>query len=203
MAQLDFYGTQEDIIELIDFMFLKSPMRLFEAYSKKDSEIREFFSGQDILESTHIKDNHGCIFVRGWWESVATKPSVKRIDLNPDVGKFRYTLEGVGTFQILQGDIKNTSKNSMKLSSFSHWNEAGAKERANCSDEEILDVNWKEFRRLSGIVHRHVRNKMNAAKLKNTPILSGAFSFLKQGGKLWGPSQKHSIDSNEIQIKNS
>ena len=142
MAQLDFYANSSDIIHVIDYMFELSPMRLFEAYSRVDHEIREFKSGKDVLESSHIEDNHGGIFVRGWWDSVTSSPYVKRFDLNPTVGRFRESLEGVGTFQLLQGRSHDLADNALNLSCFTHWNEKGAFQRANCSDSDISEVNW-------------------------------------------------------------
>jgi hypothetical protein len=203
MAQLDFYGTKEDIVELLDFMFDISKMKLFEARSIIDGEIREFVSGKDLLDSDHIEDNHGRISVVGWWTSVTDKPFIKKRKLNPNVGNFRYTAEGVGTFRIHQGELMDLAENSMNRSTLIHWNEAGAKERAYDLEDEVEEINWKEFRRLSGIVHRHVRNKMYIAQLNKAPILSGAFKHLIKGGNIWGLPRIYNIDSCEIVVKNS
>lgn len=186
MAQLDFYANSSDILEVIDYMFELSPMKLFEAYSRIDYEIREFKSSKDILASSHMEDNHGGIFVRGWWEHVTSNPFVKTFDLNPSIGKHRQSLEGVGTFQLLQGRPQDLADNALNLSHFSHWNEKGAFQRASYSDEDVDEVNWAEFKSLSGKLHRHVRNKMFKAKLFKRPILQGAYSDLQNGDKLFG-----------------
>lgn len=178
MAQLDFYANSSDILQLIDYMFELSPMRLFEAYSRHDCEIREFKSSKDIVKCSHIDDNHGCIFVRGWWGSVTSTPCASKFALNPAIGNFRYSLEGVGTFQLLQGKPHTLADNASSLSRFTHWNEKGALQRANYSEGYIMDVNWQEFKSLSGKVQRHVRNKMACAKLFNRPILAGAYTEL-------------------------
>ncbi|MDP5215325.1 hypothetical protein ORJ66_19935 [Pseudoalteromonas tunicata] len=199
MAQLDFYANSSDIIHVIDYMFELSPMRLFEAYSRVDHEIREFKSGKDVLESSHIEDNHGGIFVRGWWDSVTSSPYVKRFDLNPTVGRFRESLEGVGTFQLLQGRPHDLADNALNLSCFTHWNEKGAFQRANCSDSEISEVNWAELKCLSGKLHRQIINTFSKAKLFKRPILEGAYSDLKNGGKLFGQPGVYLIGSEEIE----
>jgi hypothetical protein len=165
VAQLDFYANSSDVLEVIDCMFELSPMKLFEAYSRIDHEIREFKSSKDILASSHIEDNHGGIFVRGWWESVTSNPFVKTVDLNPSIGKYRQSLEGVGTFQLLQGRLHDLVDNALNLSRFTHWNEKDALQRANYSDNDVLEVNWAEFKSLSGKLHRHLRNQMFKAKL--------------------------------------
>lgn len=180
-------------------MFELSPLKLFEAYSRVDYEIREFKSSKDILASSHIEDNHGGIFVRGWWESVTSNPFVRTINLNPNIGKYRQTLEGVGTFQLLQGRPHNLADNALNPSCFSHWNEKGAFQRASYSDKDVDEVNWAEFKRLSGKLHRHLRDKMFQAKLFKRPILQGACSDLKNGGKLFGQPGVYSWGAVEIE----
>jgi hypothetical protein len=199
VAQLDFYANSSDVLEVIDYMFELSPMKLFEAYSRIDYGIREFKSSKDILASSHIEDNHGGIFVRGWWESVTSNPFVKTVDLNPSIGKYRQSLEGVGTFQLLQGRPHDLVDNALNLSRFTHWNEKGALQRANYSDNDVLEVNWAEFKSLSGKLHRHLRNQMFKAKLFKRPILKGAYSDLQNGSKLFGQPEIYSWDSAEIE----
>lgn len=199
MAQLDFYANSSDVLEVIDYMFELSPMKLFEAYSRIDHEIREFKSSKDILASSHIEDNHGGIFVRGWWETVTSNPFVKTVDLNPSIGKYRQSLEGVGIFQLLQGRPHDLADNALNLSRFTHWNEKGALQRANYSDNDVLEVNWAEFKSLSGKLHRHLRNQMFQAKLFKRPILKGAYSDLQNGSKLFGQPEIYSWDSVEIE----
>jgi len=199
VAQLDFYANSSDVLEVIDYMFELSPMKLFEAYSRIDHEIREFKSSKDILASSHIDDNHGGIFVRGWWESVTSNPFVKTFDLNSNIGKYRQSLEGVGTFQLLQGRPHDLADNALNLSSFIHWNEKGAHQRANYSDSDVLEVNWAEFKSLSSKLHRQLRNKMVQAKLFKRPILKGAYSDLENGGRLFGQPGVYSLGCVEIE----
>ncbi len=65
MAQLDFYANSSDIITVIDYMFELAPMKLYEAYSRKDHEIREFSSTKDLLQSSHIEDNQAEFLFEG------------------------------------------------------------------------------------------------------------------------------------------
>lgn len=186
MAQLEFYATAEDMADVIDFMFSLAEMRLFEAYSAIDKPIREFKNGRELLSSGHLEDNHGAVFVRGWWNSVTNQPFVREFKLNPSVGTSRFELCGVATFQLLMGRFQSDGPRALERSTFSHWNEAGARQRANYSDADVDAVDWKEFRRLSGIVHRRVRGPMRRAILNRTPILKGAFVLLESGSPFWG-----------------
>ena len=199
MAQLDFYANSSDMLDVIDYMFELAPMKLFEAYSLKDHEIREFKSSADILNCSHIEDNHGGIFVRGWWEAVTSKPFVKTFELNPNIGKYRQSLEGLGIFQLMQGRPHDLADSALNISTFTHWNEKGANHGSSFSEYDVAEVNWGIFKTLSGKPHRQIRNKMLKAKLCKRPILKGAYSDLEVGGKLFGQPGIYSSGSVEIE----
>lgn len=199
MAQLDFYANRQDMFDIIDHMFDLSPMRLFEANSRVDQEIVEFKSSRELSNYLKLQENHYGVFVRGYWESVTVKPKSRRINLNPSIGNFKYDFNGAGVFQLLQGRPHDLAENSLNLSCFSHWNEKGALQRANYADDDIMGVNWAEFKKLSGKLHRHLRNKMFKAKLFKLPILNGAYSDLENGGKLFGQPGVYSLGSVEIE----
>ncbi len=200
MAQLDFYATTDDVLQLIDFMFSIAPLELYEAYSKKDSDIRRFSTAAEIVKSGHIQENHGGIFVRGAWGTVTRVLKIRRFKLNPDVGLFRHEVTGVGTFQLIQGRPHDLAQGSLDRSIFSHWNEAGARQRAAFAQHELDEVNWTEFRRLSGKVHREVRNSFAVARIPTGHIMTGAYEFLKGGGKLFGYPTLVSITSPELAL---
>lgn len=186
MAQLDFYATAEDMVDVIDLMFSLAEMRLYEAYSAVDKPIREFKNGREILSSGHLDDNHGAVFVRGWWCSVTSQPFVREFRLNPGLGTSRFELCGVAAFQLLMGRFQSDSSKALQRSTFTHWNEAGARQRSSYSDADVDAVDWKEFHRLSSIVHRRVRGPMSRASLHRVPILKGAFGLLESGSQFWG-----------------
>jgi len=199
VAQLDFYANRQDMFDVIDYMFDLSPMRLFEATSKVDQEIMEFKSSKELSDYHKRQGKHYPVFVRGYWESVTEQPESRRIKLNPAIGNFRYDFNGAGVFQLLQGRPHDLAENSLNLSCFSHWNEKGALQRARYSDNDIMRVNWAEFKSLSGKLHRHIRNNMFRAKLFKRPILNGAYSDLEKGGKLFGQPDVYSLSSVEIE----
>jgi hypothetical protein len=83
----------------------------------------------------------------------------------------------------------------MDRSVFSHWNEAGARQRAVTTIEELNEVKWKTLRTLSGKVHRHVRDKMSVARLNYAYVLPGALTYLENGGTFFGYPEIVSISS--------
>jgi hypothetical protein len=186
MAQLNFYATTEDVVAVIDFMFSLGTLELYEAYSRKDAEIRKFSSAAEIVGSGHIEENHGGVFVRGAWASVTRGLKVRRFSLNPSVGSFRHEVVGVGVFQLIQGRPHDLAQESLDRSIFSHWNEAGARQRSAFDRVELDEVNWAELRRLSGKVHRQVRDSLSVARVPTGHVMPGAYRWVQEGGKLFG-----------------
>ncbi len=144
-----------------------------------------YTNSADILASSHIEDNHGELFVRGWWKSVTSTPFVKTFKLDPNVGKYYQSLEAMETFQFIQGRPHDLVENALNLRRFTHWNEKGVRQGAHFAESDINKVNWDGFKSLSDNIHRHLRNRMFHARLFKRPILKGAYSDLKTGGKLF------------------
>ena len=200
MAQLDFYATEYDFRSILEFVFEETDIRVFDAYSRIDKEIREFRDLNQLLESDHLVKNHGRFFLRGWSSSVVKEQRVKRIRLEPSTGKFRYSVEGPAVIQFLQGSIREDLDNALYWSTISHWNEAGAYQRAACSDSELDSVDWKMLRRISGRIQRHVRSKLAVAKVDSRPVLENAHDFLRSGRKLWFGPEAIGIDSARLKV---
>jgi len=198
VAQLNFYATTDDLLGIIDFMFSVGDLELYEAYSAKDADIRQFTSADEVVKSNHIQGNHGGIFVRGAWRTVTGALRIRRFPLNPDVGQFRHEVTGVGTFQLIQGRPMHLAEGSLDRSMFSHWNEAGARRRATFAKSELDEVNWAEFARLSRKVHREVRVSLAVARIPSGHIMQGAFELLRAGGQLFGYPSRVSIASPEL-----
>ena len=192
MAQLDFFGLDEDFYSLMQFVFAETDMIVYEAYSRIDRDIRQIKSVEE-LRAMADERMAGGFLLRGWFPDVTDTPTFNTFKLNPDVGTHRTSLEGAAVVQFSQGVI---DLGHLKFSSFSHWNEAGAIQRDVPGSEK---VNWAAMRRHSGRIHRHTRNKLAIAKAATAPVLPHAYAALGEGLSLWyGKEYKQdSLELNE------
>jgi len=191
MAQLDFFGLDEDLYNLMDFVFSETDLIVYEAYSRIDQEIRRIASVADLRAIAHERKN-GCFLLRAWSPVVTNSPIFKTYRLVPEIGGHRTTLEGAGIMQFQQGRIESQK---LHFSCFSHWNEAGARQR---SIDPVDDIDWSAMRLISGRIHRHVRNKLAVAKLYSASVLPHAHDAIGPDLSLWYNAVSHGRDSQFI-----
>ena len=190
MAQLDFFGLDEDFYSLMEFVFAETDMIVYEAYSRIDRDIRQIKSVEE-LRGMADERMAGGFLLRGWFPDVTDRPTFNTFKLDPRVGTHRTSLEGAGVVQFLQGVI---DLGHLKFSSFSHWNEAGAIQRDVPGYEK---VNWAAMRRHSGRIHRHTHNKLAVAKAATASVLPHAYAALREGLSLWY-GKEYTQDSLEL-----
>ncbi len=199
MAQLNFYAVCSDIELVLDFIFEHTDCRVFEAYSRPARQLREFSSLADIWESDVLAVNHGRYFLRMVPEGVGTKPIINTFTLKK-TGEKRSEINAPAMFQINQGGPGGFNSQAIVTSTFSHWNEAGAKQRSIYASSLLRKTDWKHMRRVSGRIHRHIKNKLAVAKVGFQPVLPGAFEQLGESLFLADGPKSLSKDSPELEI---
>lgn len=188
MAQLDFFGLDEDFYTLMQFVFSETDLIVYEAYSRIDHDIRKISSVDDLRSIAHER-NHDSFLLRAWSPTVTNSPIFRTFKLRSDIGGHRTVLEGSGLMQFNQGHIEN---GHLHFSSFSHWNEAGALQRSALPTE---DIDWPAMRLISGRIHRHVRNRLAVAKLYSASVLPGAYEALGPSLSIWYGGKEFRQDS--------
>jgi hypothetical protein len=178
MAQLDFIAIDQDFYDVMEFVFSETDLIVYEAYSRIDHEIRRFTSVAE-LAATAGDRKAGCFLLRAWSPAVTEAPIFETFKLIPEVGTHRTSLGGAGVMQFQQGHIE---RGHLHFSTFSHWNEAGAIGRGIPGAEE---VDWAVMRRLSGRVHRHLRNKLAVAAIRSASVLAHAYAALGPDLSIW------------------
>jgi hypothetical protein len=191
MAQLDFFGLDEDFYNLMQFVFSDTDLIVYEAYSRINHDIRRLSSADDLRSIAHERIG-GCFLLRAWSPTVTNSPIFNTFKLRSEIGSHRTSLEGSGLMQFKQGSIET---GHLHFSSFSHWNEAGALQRSTLPTE---DVDWRAMRLISGRIHRHVRNKLAVAKLYSASILPCAYTALGPSLSIWYAGEEHQRDSEFI-----
>jgi hypothetical protein len=198
MASIDFYALKEDIRGLVHAIFEESDIRMFESYSRYDSELREFRSFDELSAAFSLgSDAHGnghAVTLQLWSPSIMPSVEFERITLKMAGHSFRYRISGVGLIQLYFG---GEHEGIITDSHYGHWSEAGARQRAT---GDVDAVDWSALSRLSGRIQRHIRSKMAVAKVRGRPILPAAFAALQSGLGLRYSSLQFHADSPDIQL---
>jgi hypothetical protein len=178
MAQVDFFASDDDFINLVNWLLAETDFKIYEAYSRIDHSIRQITTTEDMMDLANERNNSSFL-IRFWSPSVTNDPVFKDIKLNPSIGNFRTSLEGAGIIQLEHGRVEN---GRIFNSTLSHWNEAGAK--AKCIYPSDV-VDWKRLRLLSGQLSRQIKNKLAQTKVGSAPVLKGVIDQLNSGLSLW------------------
>lgn len=178
MAQVDFFASDKDFIDLVGWLLIQTDFEIYEAYSRIDHDIRKITTVEDMHDLANERKNSSFL-MRFWSPSVTNSPVFKEIKLNPNIGSFRTSLEGAGIIQLEHGRVEN---GRIYNSTLSHWNEAGA--RAKCIYPSDV-VDWKKMRLLSGKLSRQIKNKLAQTKVESAPVLKGAVEQINSGLSLW------------------
>jgi hypothetical protein len=191
MAQVDFFASDDDFINLVDWLLTENDFKIYEGYSRVDHSIRQITTAEDMLDLANERNN-ASFLIRFWSPRVTNEPVFKDIKLNPSIGNFRTSLEGAGIIQLEHGRVEN---GRIFNSTLSHWNEAGAK--AKCIYPSDV-VDWKKLRLISGQLSRQIKNKLAQTKVGAAPVLKGAVSQLNSGLSLWYCGKE--ITKNDLDI---
>jgi hypothetical protein len=191
MAQVDFFASDDDFINLVDWLLAETDFQIYEAYSRIDHRIRQIQTVEDMSVLASERNNSSFL-IRFWSPSVTSEPVFNNIKLNPSIGNFRTSLEGAGIIQLEHGRVEN---GRVFNSTLSHWNEAGAK--AKCIYPTDV-VDWKKQRQVSGQLSRQIKSKLALAKIGTAPVLKGAVDQLNSGFSLWYCGKKITKDALDI-----
>ena len=138
------------------------------------------------LESVFDLGDQKAGHVQLWSPSVMAWPVIRRIELKLPGHSFRYAVDGAGLIQL---HLNGQSDGVIYPTHCGHWNKAGARERSKHSAD---DCDWEALAKLSGLIQRHIRRRLAAAKLYARLVLHQAFSAFQQRRALsFGPTVHH------------
>lgn len=190
MANLDFYALEDDLRDLIRFLYTETDVVIFELASEFDRDIRQFRTLSELEAVFHLgtcRAGH----LQLWSPTVMKQPVIQRIELTRVPGhSFRYEARGAGLIQLY---LDGSKDGVIYHTHYGHWNKAGAYER---SIYPADDCDWDQLTKVSGRIQRYIQGKLAAAKLYARPILRHAFNAVEEGqGLWWGPDIKHAGSS--------
>jgi hypothetical protein len=184
VANLDFYGLDDDLRNIVRFLLEDTDVVIYELASAPDAEVRRFRS------LSELQDVAGRFQL--WSPSVMAAPTIRRVGLTGVPGRsYRYAVEGAGLLQLYLDGLRD---DVIVHSHYGHWSEAGARRR---SVHDASACDWSALGKLSGRIQRFIRGQA-AARLHARPILPDASRAVRQGAGLRFGPDVHRADSTAI-----
>jgi hypothetical protein len=183
----DFYADKIDKLEILEYIFDETDLRVFDLGSIPGERICEYTSANEINEKFDLENGgSNSLTFQLWTSRFKAQPVFRKIELNPKNSKeptFRYSTDGWGLIQLYFGGIKNQELNRSHIG---HFNEKGALklEGINLVNGKVSNWDWKEIEVTSRKLKYQIHNRLTVKKLGSFGILNGADKLEKQGIKL-------------------
>lgn len=184
----DFFATKSDKINLLDFLFKETDLKIYDLASTYGQEISEYKSTEEIVSKFDL-DNGGqsSLTFQLWTQRFGGDILFRKIDLNPKYcngNTFRYSTDGWGLIQLYFGGQKDSF---LFPSHIGHFSEIGALnwEDTNRFNGKVDKWNWKEIEQTSRKLKNQIHNKTAVRKIGSYGILPGADTLTNNGIRLW------------------
>ena len=185
----DFFADQSDKINLLDFLFRETDLKVFDLASPYGQEISEYKSTDEIVSKFDLENGgQSSATFQLWTQRFGGDILFRKVDLNPKHcggHTFRYSTDGWGLIQLYFGGRKD---NVLFHSHIGHFNEKGALkwESSNHFNGRVDKWNWKEVEQTSRKLKNQIHNKIGIRKIGSYGVLPGADKLSGDGIKLWG-----------------
>ena len=192
----DFFAGETDKIEVLNFIFAETDLRIFDLSSPYGQKISEYKSPDEISSKLDLKArDKTAISFQMWSPGFKAEPIFERVDLNPrycDGHTFRYTTQGWGLIQLSFGGtqaveyVNISPYKYLALSHIGHFNQKGALrwEDINLINGKVNKWDWAEIEKTSRKLKYHIHNKLAVKKMGSRGILKGAEALQNEGFKL-------------------
>jgi hypothetical protein len=177
----DFYAVEEDVRNVLNFVFSQPGWTLYELASRHDSALRQFRSTEEVYNAFALPYLDAYFHLHA--PEMGGRVYAKRVQFKPNAvphAKFRHDSHGWGLIQL---HLVGPRNGTLKASHTNHNSEARARRwEPTYADEpdRVADWDWQAVTRTSSRLNRYIRTKA-PSKLGSRPILSGAFEASLQG----------------------
>ena len=185
----DFFANKSDKINVLDFIFKETDLRIFDLASPYGQEVSEYTTSTEIASKFDLE--HGAqssVTFQLWTERFGGDIQFRKIDLDPKYcngHSFRYSTDGWGLIQLYFGGQKDSV---LFYSHIGHFNEKAALkwETTTHFNGKAKKWNWKEIERTSRKIKSQIHNKMSVRKIGSYGVLKGADNLNSDGVKFLG-----------------
>lgn len=177
----DFFATESDKIDLLNYIFNETDLKIFDLSSAYGENIFEYKTASDIATKFDLQNGGKfALTFQLWSPRFKADPIFRRVDLDPKYCKghtFRYATEGLGLIQLYFGGIHN---NSISSSHIGHLTQKRALifEKDNPSMGKANSWDWQEIEKTSRQLKYQIHNnKLAVKKIGLSGILKGAINL--------------------------
>jgi hypothetical protein len=180
----DFFADKTDKIEILEFIFRETDLRVFDHASPFEQEIIEYENVDQISSKFDLVNGDKFAVTFHLW-TLRHKGEIlfRRVELDPkrcNGHTFRYSTDGWGVIQLYFGGLKN---NELNQSHIGHFNEKGALEResSNKFNGKVSNWDWTEIQKSSRRIKSYIHSKLSVRKIGSMEVLTGADRLEQQG----------------------
>jgi hypothetical protein len=186
MPNCDFYATEQDHSQLLNWLFAEDTCRVFELSSQFEAQLKEFHSTEEVLgEFDQVYTNgtpwhtvHLQLYVVGAGPSFVPRC----VELDPekcDGATYRYAAEGWGLVQLY---LSRAALTGLSSSHTNHFTATGAGKWAPLDLEKPSADEWdfKKITAFSARLNRQIK-KLSVARIGSRPVLPGALDLWNEG----------------------
>jgi hypothetical protein len=183
----DFYADPTDKLSVLDFIFNKTDLQVFDLASPKGQQICQYKSSEQIATKFDLsKGGKFAVTFQLWTPRHKGGPIFRKIDLDPkhcNGHTFRYSTDGWGMIQLYFGGLKD---DILSLSHIGHFNQKSAAkwEEINAFNGSVNNWDWKEVQATSRKLKQYIHNKLAVERLGSIDVLLGASKLQEQGIEL-------------------
>jgi hypothetical protein len=180
----DFFADKNDKIEILEFIFRETDLKIFDHASPYGQEISEYKNVAEITSKFDlVQGDKFAVTFQLWAPRHKGDILFRRVELDPKRCKghsFRYSTDGWGLIQLYFGGQKN---NELNQSHIGHFNEKGATkhEDLNTFNGKVSNWDWTEIQLTSRKLKHFIHNKLAVRKVGSFGVLAGADRLTKQG----------------------
>lgn len=173
----NFYAGKKDKLEILEFIFEETDLKVYDLDSPYGKEICEYKSADEIASKFDLnKGDKFALTFQLWSPKHEGKPIFRKIKLDPkrcNGHTFRYSTDGWGMIQLYFGGIKNHSLNQSHIG---HFNEKGAlrNKLSNHFNGKVDQWNWKEISKTSRKLKYQIHSKFAIDKIGSVGIMKEA-----------------------------
>jgi hypothetical protein len=161
----DFLADKQTKIEILEFIFKETDLRVFDLSSSYGQEICEYKSVDEVTKKFDlVNGDKFAVTFQLWSPKFKGDILFRKVTLDPkhcNGHSFRYSTDGWGLIQLYLGGIKHDKQNESHIG---HFNEKGALDRESTTtfNGKVSNWDWTEIQKTSRTLKQKIQSLLTA-----------------------------------------